>query len=62
MDNEGVTEVFFLVKGKVNFVLPRYRNSSYIAIAEGNIFGIIDIVGSCQILNIEIHDWFKEKR
>jgi hypothetical protein len=47
LDNENVSEVFFLIKGRASFVLPRYKNTPYIKIKEGNHFGIIDIVGSC---------------
>lgn len=61
LDNETVNEAYFLIKGKAAFVLPRYRNVPYIRIIEGNHFGIIDIVGSCQIHNIEITEWYKKK-
>jgi hypothetical protein len=42
-------------------VLPRYRNTPYIKIKEGNHFGIIDIVGSCQINDVDLSDWYKKK-
>jgi hypothetical protein len=61
MDNEGINEIFFLIRGKASFVLPRFKNAQYIKINLGNHFGIIDIVGSCQIYNFELSEWYKKK-
>lgn len=57
-ENEVITEVFFLIKGKASFVLPRYKNTSYINIKNGNHFGVIDIVGSAHTQNIDMKEWY----
>lgn len=61
MEMESVSEIFFLIHGLAAFVLPRYKNTGYIYIKEGDHFGVIDIVGSCQTQNINILDWYKKK-
>jgi hypothetical protein len=38
-EGEEVTEVYFLVQGIAGFVLPRYENTVYIKIEEGDHFG-----------------------
>jgi hypothetical protein len=47
--NEGdeVESIFFMIKGKAGFILPRFDNTSYISIHIGELFGLIDIIGSC---------------
>jgi hypothetical protein len=36
--------VYFIDKGKAGFVLPRYQNTIYIIIEQGDYFGVIDMV------------------
>jgi hypothetical protein len=36
--------VFFLIKGEAAYVLPRYDNTIYIRIEDGDHFGHVDIV------------------
>ena len=53
-EGDDVQDIFFLIKGKAGFVLPKYQNTTYIDINVGAHFGIIDIVESmllAQILN-----------
>lgn len=46
LEGDEVLEIYFLVKGKAGFVLPKYNNTTYINIHVGQHFGIIDIVYS----------------
>jgi hypothetical protein len=34
-ENENITEVFFLSKGKAGYVLPRFSNCVYVEIEQG---------------------------
>jgi len=45
-ESEDIHNIYFLLKGKASFVLPSYSNISYINIGEGDVVGIIDIIGS----------------
>lgn len=45
-EGDDVTDIFFLMKGKAGFVLPKYQNIPYIEITLGSHFGVIDILGS----------------
>ena len=45
-EGDDVTEVYFLIKGRAGFVLPKYKNAMYIEILMGSHFGVIDILGS----------------
>lgn len=60
-ENESISDIFFVINGQGNFVLPRYKNAAYISIKKGNHFGIIDIVGSCFTQDIPIEDWFSKR-
>lgn len=60
-ENEAISEIFFMIKGLGSFVLPRYKNTPYIVINGGSHFGVIDIVGSCNIQNIDIKEWFVKR-
>lgn len=46
LEGDDVSQIFFLAKGRCNFVMPSFDNTSYIKINVGDSFGIIDIVGS----------------
>lgn len=45
-EGDDVTCMYFMRHGECGFVLPRHSNIKYIDIKSGNLFGIIDIVGS----------------
>jgi hypothetical protein len=38
-----VNEIFFLVKGQVGYVLPRFDNHLYVNIEVGDTFGHVDL-------------------
>ena len=46
-----------MADGVAYFVLPSLNNQRYIIIPSGSHFGIIDILGSSQIENFEVHNW-----
>lgn len=47
----------FLTKGECGFVLPSYQNKTYVSIFKGEMFGLIDILGSAQKHNFLIFEW-----
>lgn len=50
-----------MINGQAAFVLPRYNNTKYIRVKNGNHFGIIDIIGAMQKERIDIEDWYKQR-
>jgi hypothetical protein len=60
-EGDDVTNVYFLIQGKAGFVLPKYKNTSYIDITIGSHFGIIDIIGSILSAKIELDNWMMHK-
>jgi CRP-like cAMP-binding protein len=60
-EGDDVTSIYFLIKGKCGFVLPKYKNTAYIEIPHGSHFGIIDIVGSILKTQYELDNWFTHK-
>lgn len=60
-EDEPTNEIFFLIEGKAQFVLPRYDNTPYIDIQIGAHFGLMDICGSMKKLNLPIGNWFEHK-
>lgn len=61
MENEAVNEIMFMTGGKIQFVLPRYRNTPYINVKCGYYFGTIDIVGSLKAINSEMNCWYNNR-
>lgn len=57
-EGDDVTNIFFLSSGKAGFVLPKYRNTTYIDIEEGDHFGIIDIIASILDTNYDLEQWY----
>lgn len=53
-EGDSVSEIFFLIAGECNFVLPSFKNVAYISIKVGNTFGVMDIVGSIHSLDLDI--------
>ena len=60
-EGDDVTSIFFLAKGKAGFVLPKYKNTTYIEIPLGAHFGIIDIVGSVLHAKMDLENWITYK-
>lgn len=63
-EEDEVTQIYFLKNGDCGFVLPKFNNSRYISINNGNYFGVIDIIGS--LLQSEngyakLNEWVKYK-
>jgi CRP-like cAMP-binding protein len=44
MEGENVNYIYFILKGESAFVLPRFDNTIYILICEGDYFGVIDLI------------------
>jgi len=45
-EGDEVKDIQFLIEGKAAFVLPSFRNCSYIMVEKGDQFGVVDIIGS----------------
>ena len=56
------TVVFFLVKGVAGYVLPRYDNTVYIRIEEGDHFGHVDLVLDQHILMEQFNIKMKQEK
>lgn len=50
-----------MIKGKIQFVLPRFMLTPYINIGNGCEFGVADIVGSCKCINVPVERWVTNK-
>jgi CRP-like cAMP-binding protein len=44
MEGEHVNYTYFLLKGESGFVLPRFNNTVYILICQGDYFGTLDLI------------------
>ena len=42
-----MNQIYFLKSGDCGYVLPKYRNLKYIAVSNGQYFGVLDIVSTC---------------
>ena len=60
-EGDEVSNIYFLTRGKAGFVLPKYKNTSYIDIIQGSYFGIIDIVGSILQTKHDLDNWIAHK-
>ena len=60
-EEDDITNIYFLLKGKACFVLPSFQNVDYIIINIGDEFGIIDIFGSCIVKNLDFENWITRK-
>lgn len=60
-EGDDVTNIYFMIKGKCGFVLPKFKNTTYIEISVGAHFGIIDLVGSILKTHFELDHWFSHK-
>jgi hypothetical protein len=61
-EGDDVGSIFFLTKGANSFVLPKHNNQKYVNVSEGNMFGLVDIIGSAyKHEKLEIHNWFMRK-
>jgi len=61
-EGDDIKEIHFLITGTSGFVLPSFRCCAYIQIEEGDNFGVMDIIGSTQIENVELADWYAKKQ
>lgn len=52
-EGEEVTEIYFLVKGAVGYVLPRFDNKAYYIIEKGEHFGHTDIASDRDFIDID---------
>ena len=60
-EGDDIKSIFFLSKGNAGYVLPKYENTIYIKIEEGDHFGIIDLLGSCSNNFLDHNDWIARK-
>ena len=60
-EGDSVNEIFFLIAGECNFVLPSFKNVAYISIKVGNTFGVLDIVGSIHSMDFDLEEWYQYK-
>jgi len=51
-----------MISGQSGFVLPSFNCCAYIQIEEGDHIGVMDIIGSTQIENVEVTDWYDKKQ
>ena len=51
---ESIMELYFLQRGKLNYVLPKYTNKSYHTMHRGDIFGMEDILFNFQLIREEL--------
>ena len=49
------------MNGVASFVLPSFENTRYVEVKEGNMFGALDIIGSCKANGIPTSEWFNQK-
>lgn len=62
MENEPISDIYFLINGEAAFTLPKYQNTQYINIQIGTHFGLIDIVGSTHTQNIDMDQWYTNRQ
>jgi hypothetical protein len=60
-EGDDITAIYFMTKGKAGFVLPKYKNTTYIEINQGQYFGVIDVVGSILGNQFELDNWIAHK-
>ena len=60
-EGDDITSIYFLIKGRAGFVLPKYKNATFIDINVGAHFGIIDIVGSILQAKLDLDSWINHK-
>lgn len=57
-EDDDVEEMFFLIKGQAEFVLPQYSDQAYLHIAHNNHFGLVDVIGSSLKHNFNMKEWW----
>ena len=60
-EGDTVNNIYFLIKGKAGFVLPKYKNTVYIEISVGSHFGIVDIIASILQSQYDLDNWINHK-
>ena len=61
-EEEDITQIYFLMKGKAFFILPQYQNMCYVQIRIGEEFGILDFMASSVKHNFEFDKWLMNKQ
>lgn len=61
-EEEDITQVHFLMKGKACFILPQYQNIPYIKVRLGEEFGIVDFMASSVKHNFDFDKWIQNKQ
>jgi len=60
-EGDDINNIYFLIKGKVGYALPKYENVIYRNIRVGDHFGVIDIVCCMLYAKIDIEEWIQHK-
>ena len=56
-NGDDIKEMYFLTKGLVQMVIPKFDNVCYIEINPSNHFGLIDFVGSARKYKFDYECW-----
>lgn len=46
-EGDQIEQIYFVVKSSCSYVLPKYTNQPFLKIANGTMFGVIDIIAVC---------------
>lgn len=61
LEGDDVSGIYFMVTGNASFVLPSFRNTSYINVLVGDHFGVVDIVSSAERKQFELEKWYEKR-
>lgn len=61
LEGDEINDIAFMMSGMASMVLPSFENTKYLEISPGNMFGVIDIIGSIQTKNLDLNDWFPKR-
>lgn len=51
-EGDEITSIYFITQGYCFYVLPKFLNSKFVKINDGDSFGVLDILAAC----VEIED------
>ena len=57
-----LTGIFFMLNGAGSFVLPVFDNVAYASIEVGDHFGLYDIMGSAEQMEVNVENWYVNKK
>ena len=60
-EGDEVRHIYFLNSGSAGFVLPKYKNTMYVNIEEGDLFGVADIISSYSDNCLDHTNWICRK-